>query len=73
MVKFKKDVEESRGGTVVLSTGLKDKGDTSKTMMDEEDGEIEEEDDDDFERFSEDEDLIDEDEDEDEEVARFSF
>ncbi|KAE8057441.1 hypothetical protein FH972_014134 [Carpinus fangiana] len=73
MVKFKKDVEESRGGTVVLSTGLKDKGDTSKTMMDEEDGEIQEEDDDEFERFSEDEDLIDEDEDEDEEVARFSF
>ncbi|KAK9989670.1 hypothetical protein SO802_029909 [Lithocarpus litseifolius] len=63
----------SGGETVVLSTGLKDKGDRSKTMMDEEDEEIEDEDDDDYERFTNDEDAINEDEDEDEEVSRFSF
>lgn len=70
--KLKKDMEKSGGETVVLSTGLKDKGDRSKTMMDEEDEEIED-DDDDYERFTDDEDAIDEDEDEDEEVSRFSF
>ncbi|KAK9992064.1 hypothetical protein SO802_027049 [Lithocarpus litseifolius] len=69
--KLRKDMEKSGGETVVLSTGLKDKGDRSKTMMDEEDEEIE--DDDDYERFTDDEDAIDEDEDEDEEVSRFSF
>jgi len=70
--KLRKDMEKSGGETVVLSTGLKDKGDRSKTMMDEEDEEIED-DDDDYERFTDDEDAIDEDEDEDEEVSRFSF
>lgn len=66
-------MEQSRGETVVLSTGLKDKEGTRETMMDEEDEKLEEEDDDDddFERFTEEEDVIDEDEDE--EVARFSF
>jgi GPN-loop GTPase len=76
MVKFRKDAEKSSGETVVLSTGLKEKRDGSKTMMDEADGEIGEEDEDDHGRFAEDEDFIDEDEDEDdedEEVARFSF
>ncbi|XP_030967066.1 GPN-loop GTPase QQT2-like [Quercus lobata] len=71
--KLRKDMEKSGGETVVLSTGLKDKGDRSKTMMDKEDEEIEDEDDDDYERFTDDEDAIDEDEDEDEEVSRFSF
>lgn len=69
--KLRKDMEKSGGETVVLSTGLKDKGDRSKTMMDEEDEEIED-DDDDYERFTDDDDAIDEDEDEDE-VSRFSF
>jgi len=36
MVKFRKDAEKSSGETVVLSTGLKEKGGGSKTMMDEE-------------------------------------
>lgn len=71
--KLRKDIEKSGGETVVLSTGLKDKGDRSKTMMDEENEEIEDDDDDDYERFTDDEDAIDEDEDEDEEVSRFSF
>ncbi|XP_050239735.1 GPN-loop GTPase QQT2-like [Quercus robur] len=71
--KLRKDMEKSGGETVVLSTGLKDKGDRSKTMMDEEDEEIEDDDDDDYERFTDDEDAIDEDEDKDEEVSRFSF
>ncbi|XP_057793990.1 GPN-loop GTPase QQT2-like [Salvia miltiorrhiza] len=64
MEKLRKDMEKSRGETVVLSTGLKDKLDE-----DEEDEEIEDDD-----RFS-DEDPIDEDEDEDEdeEVASFPF
>ncbi|XP_057794064.1 GPN-loop GTPase QQT2-like [Salvia miltiorrhiza] len=64
MENLRKDMEKSRGETVVLSTGLKDKLDE-----DEEDEEIEDDD-----RFS-DEDPIDEDEDEDEdeEVASFPF
>ncbi|KAG6731563.1 hypothetical protein I3842_01G134700 [Carya illinoinensis] len=71
MDKLRKDMEKSRGETVVLNTGLKDKKDHNKTVMDEEDKEIEGEDDDDYEEFTEEEDVIDEDEDE--EVARFSF
>ncbi|KAG2721262.1 hypothetical protein I3843_02G060100 [Carya illinoinensis] len=73
MDKLRKDMEQSRGETVVLSTGLKDKEGRRENMMDEEDEKLEEEDDDDddFERFTEEEDVIDEDEDE--EVARFSF
>ena len=75
MDKLRRDMEQSRGETVVLSTGLKDRDGRRKTMMDPED-EVEEpeEEDDDYERFTEEEeDLIDEDEDEDEEVSRFSF
>ncbi|PON93152.1 GPN-loop GTPase [Trema orientale] len=68
MDKLRKDMEKSRGETVVLSTGLKNKEESSKAMTDEEE---EDEDEDDFETFIEDEDIIDEDEDE--EVARFSF
>ncbi|THF99326.1 hypothetical protein TEA_007646 [Camellia sinensis var. sinensis] len=72
MDKLRKDMEKSRGETVVLSTGLKDRETNSKVMMDEEEEEEEDEDVDDYERFSdEDEDVIDEDEDE--EVGRFSF
>ncbi|XP_010267923.1 PREDICTED: GPN-loop GTPase 1-like isoform X1 [Nelumbo nucifera] len=70
MDKLRKDMEKSQGQTVVLSTGLKDKDSSSKTILDE-DGEGEEEDEeDDYERFTEEEDEIDEGEDE--EVARFS-
>ncbi|RXH76141.1 hypothetical protein DVH24_019029 [Malus domestica] len=68
MEKLRKDMEKSRGETVVLSTGLKDKDERGNAMMDEdEEDEVEEED----EVFSEDEVGIDEDEDE--EVGRFSF
>uniref|UniRef100_A0A9I9CUJ3 GPN-loop GTPase 1 n=1 Tax=Cucumis melo TaxID=3656 RepID=A0A9I9CUJ3_CUCME len=72
MEKLRRDMESSKGQTVVLSTGLKD--DKSKTkMVDNDDVEIDEEDedDDDYDRFTEEDDAIDEDEDE--EVARFSF
>ena len=71
MEKLRKDMEQSRGETVVLSTGLKDKDNGAKTMMDEEEVEEEEEEEDDYENFSEDEDAIDEDEDEG--IGRFSF
>lgn len=72
MEKLRKDMEKTGGETVVLSTGLKDKEEKNKDLMDEEYGDEEEEDVDGFERFSEeDEDVIDEDEDE--EVGRFSF
>ncbi|KAL4285367.1 hypothetical protein GQ457_16G029550 [Hibiscus cannabinus] len=72
MDKLRRDMEQSRGESVVLSTGLKDKDGRSKSMMDPEDEVEEPEDDDVYERFSEEEeDLIDEDEDE--EVGRFSF
>lgn len=72
MDKLRKDMEKSRGETVVLSTGLKDKEDKKNTMIDAEDEELEDEDDDDdYERFTEDEDVVDEDEDE--EVSRFAF
>lgn len=68
MEKLRKDMEKSKGETVVLSTGLKDKG-----LLNEEDVEEEEEDyeDDDYGRFTDEDDVINEDEDE--EVAHFSF
>lgn len=69
MEKLRKDMEKSGGGTVVLSTGLKDK-EVEKSMMDEEDEE-EEDLEDEFDRYSEEDDVIDEDEDE--EIASFSF
>ncbi|GLT99477.1 hypothetical protein SLE2022_169140 [Rubroshorea leprosula] len=75
MDRLRRDMEQSRGETLVLSTGLKDKDGRRKSMVDPEDEEEEEqgeeEEDDDYERFTEEEDVIDEDEDE--EVARFSF
>ncbi|GLT42218.1 hypothetical protein SLA2020_162310 [Shorea laevis] len=73
MDRLRRDMEQSRGETVVLSTGLKDKDGRRKSLVDPEDEEEEEEEeeDDDYERFSEEEDVIDEDEDE--EVARFSL
>ncbi|GMP85975.1 hypothetical protein CsSME_00038940 [Camellia sinensis var. sinensis] len=58
--KQRKDMEKSRGETVVLSTGLKDREISSKAMMDEDD---EEEAEYDYERFTKEEDVIDEDED----------
>ncbi|KAL7169571.1 hypothetical protein ACSBR2_034578 [Camellia fascicularis] len=63
--KRRKDMEKSRGETVVLSTGLEDREISSKAMMDEDDKEEAEYD---YERFTKEEDVIDEDEDE--EVAR---
>ncbi|MBA0858438.1 hypothetical protein Goshw_026136 [Gossypium schwendimanii] len=73
MDKLRRDMEQTRGETVVLSTGLKDKdGSRRNTMMDPEDEMEEPEDEDDYDRFTdEDGDLIEEDEDE--EIARFSF
>ncbi|MBA0588664.1 hypothetical protein Gorai_001759 [Gossypium raimondii] len=72
MDKLRRDMEQTRGETVVLSTGLKDKDGRRNTMMDPEDEVEEPEDEDDYDRFTdEDEDLIREDEDE--EIARFSF
>ncbi|KAG8365795.1 hypothetical protein BUALT_Bualt17G0009000 [Buddleja alternifolia] len=67
MDKLRKDMEKSRGETLVLSTGLKD-----KSMDIDEDEEMDEED---YERFSEDDadEDEDEDDDDDEEVASFSF
>ncbi|GMP85974.1 hypothetical protein CsSME_00038940 [Camellia sinensis var. sinensis] len=62
--KQRKDMEKSRGETVVLSTGLKDREISSKAMMDEDD---EEEAEYDYERFTKEEDVIDEDEDAEEE------
>ncbi|XP_074571622.1 GPN-loop GTPase QQT2 [Curcuma longa] len=64
--RLRKDMEKTKGQTVVLSTGLKDKG--SLKMEDEEEEEEELEDD---VRFSEEE--TEEDEGEDEEVAHFGF
>lgn len=75
MDKLRKDMEKSRGETVVLNTGLKDVRPDDKSMVIDEDEEVEDEDDD-YDRFSEDDtDAIDEDgdEDEDEEVASFAF
>ncbi|KAB2067589.1 hypothetical protein ES319_A09G237800v1 [Gossypium barbadense] len=72
MVKLRRDMEQTRGETVVLSTGLKDKDGRRNSMMDPEDEVEEPEDEDDYDRFTdEDEDLIEDDEDE--EIARFSF
>ncbi|XP_068650714.1 GPN-loop GTPase QQT2-like [Aristolochia californica] len=73
MEKLKKDIEKTRGETVVLTTGLKNKESTSKSMMVEEDDE--EEEDEDIKLFSEEEYVDDDDDDDDgdEEVATFSF
>ncbi|KAJ7980148.1 GPN-loop GTPase [Quillaja saponaria] len=70
MDKLRRDMEKSRGETVVLSTGLKDKEASSTSMMAEVDEE-EEEVDDDYEVLTDEEYVIDEDEDE--EIARFSL
>lgn len=65
MEKLRRDMENSQGESVVLSTGLKGNKSNSASMVQEED-----EDEDDYERFSEEEDMVD---DEDEEVAGFSL
>ncbi|KAJ6718510.1 XPA-BINDING PROTEIN 1-RELATED [Salix purpurea] len=66
MEKLRRDMEQSGGQSVVLSTGLKDKAQNHNMV--EEDEDIE---DDDFETFTDEEDVIDEDGDE--EVGSFSF
>lgn len=70
MDKLRKDMENSKGETVVLKTGLKDREADSKAMMEDEDAEEGDEIEDDV-RFTDDEYGIYEDEDE--EVASFSF
>ena len=69
MERLRRDMEKSKGQTVVLSTGLKDKTPPSE-MTGDADGEEEEEALEDF-RISEDDD--DEDEGEDDEVTHFGF
>ncbi|XP_061973552.1 GPN-loop GTPase QQT2-like isoform X3 [Populus nigra] len=66
MEKLRRGMEQSGGQSVVLSTGLKDKGQNDNMVDEDEDIE-----DDDFETFTDKEDVIDEDEDE--EVGSFSF
>ncbi|KAJ6324703.1 hypothetical protein OIU76_011905 [Salix suchowensis] len=66
MERLRRDMEQSGGQSVVLSTGLKDKAQNHNMV--EEDEDIE---DDDFETFTDEEDVIDEDGDE--EVGSFSF
>ncbi|ESQ55183.1 hypothetical protein EUTSA_v10025484mg [Eutrema salsugineum] len=64
MEKLRKDMESSQGGTVVLSTGLKDRDAAEKMMIEEDDEDVPIEDEEDSD------DAIDED-DEDEEMNRF--
>jgi len=72
MEKLQRDMMKSKGQTVVLSTGLKDKNPASDMMDDAEDEEDEE-----FEEFEKSGFIVDdedeEDEGEDEEVAHFGF
>jgi hypothetical protein len=70
MEKLQRDMMKSKGQTVVLSTGLKDKKPASD-MMDDDEDEEDQEFEDEFEKFVVDED--EEDEGEDEEVAHFGF
>ncbi|KAG0484849.1 hypothetical protein HPP92_008928 [Vanilla planifolia] len=75
MEKLRKDMEKTKGQTVVLSTGLKDEESATKKMDEyEKEVEDEEEDDEDIKLFSEEE--YDENEagdEEDEEIAHFAF
>ncbi|KAL2921507.1 GPN-loop GTPase QQT2 [Bienertia sinuspersici] len=64
MEKLRQDMQKSKGETVVLSTGLKDKA-GSDSMLEDDEEEDEEDDEDEYERDSDD--------DEDEEISRFSF
>lgn len=75
MDKLRKDMEISKGQTVVLSTGLKDNATSSRDIMDDDEEEEEEQMEDlDIGQFDEEDDYIDEDEDDDdEEIASFSF
>ncbi|XP_044498203.1 GPN-loop GTPase QQT2 isoform X2 [Mangifera indica] len=70
MDKLRKDMEKSRGETIILSTGLKDSKAKSRDMMVDEDEEEDLDEEDDYEIFTEEDDAIDEDEDE--EVSKFS-
>ncbi|KAK9048812.1 hypothetical protein SSX86_032221 [Deinandra increscens subsp. villosa] len=71
MEKLRKDMEKSGGGTVVLSTGLKDNDKGNTSMM--EDEEEEEEDEEEIEMYDDDDDDEDAIDDDDEEVASFNF
>uniref|UniRef100_A0ACD5XPI0 Uncharacterized protein n=2 Tax=Avena sativa TaxID=4498 RepID=A0ACD5XPI0_AVESA len=68
MERLRRDMENSKGQTVVLSTGLKDKVPSSEMM-----GDADEEEEEELEDFRISEDDEDEDEGEDEEVAHFGF
>ncbi|KAI3685048.1 hypothetical protein L6452_34280 [Arctium lappa] len=72
MEKLRKDMEKSGGGTVVLSTGLKDNNDKGNMSRMEEEDEDEDEDEE-IEMYSDDDDEGGIDEDEDEEIASFKF
>ena len=62
MDRLNKDIKKIKGGTAALSTGLKDGGEKSKAMMDEdEEEEVHEGVIQDFETFSEDKGVVDED------------
>lgn len=72
MDKLRKDMEKTRGETVVLSTGLKDAHASQSMMVDEKEEDEEDEEDEDYKLFSEEE-YVEDDDDEDEEVTKFSF
>ncbi|KAK1407005.1 hypothetical protein QVD17_38615 [Tagetes erecta] len=77
MDKLRKDMEKSGGGTVVLSTGLKDndKGNTSKAGDEEDDDDDEEEEveEEETEMYDDDDDSEDATDDDDEEIASFKY
>ncbi|KAL8129223.1 hypothetical protein V2J09_018378 [Rumex salicifolius] len=73
MEKLRKDMEESRGETVVLSTGLKDKEAPTKAMVEDDEEEYVEEEDDEYGRFEDDDDAEGMVDDNDEEASRFPF
>ncbi|XP_021750731.1 GPN-loop GTPase 1-like isoform X1 [Chenopodium quinoa] len=69
MEKLRSDMQKTKGETVVLSTGMKDKESGSKSMLEED----KEEDEDEYERSSEEEEAMIDDVDEDDEITGFSF
>ncbi|CAN6325415.1 unnamed protein product [Urochloa humidicola] len=73
MEKLQRDMMKSKGQTVVLSTGLKDKNPASDMMDDAEDEEDEDDEEFEYSGFIVDDEEEEEDEGEDEEVAHFSF
>ncbi|XP_076922052.1 GPN-loop GTPase QQT2-like [Bidens hawaiensis] len=79
MERLQKDMEKSGGGTVVLSTGLKDNGKGSTSMMEDEDEDEDEKEDEEIEMYTDEDEDEDDDDDEggidsdDEEIADFKF